>query len=191
MLGRKLYKTSMLNIFRLIIWAITIFFFNDFYLETFTYEKFQNVGRFKILDVVEFHYTYPHEFITFFCLIIIPAVYYGLIRGVKFCEKGFIYNRGLPFLNKSVLYEDVKTYKLLHPKKAISIHTHKGDVFVIADNHAERVIAILDQHNIKGDLAQDDYVRLMANYGKFATIVIVFTIVLFVTKKIGLFAFLE
>lgn len=189
MLGKKLYKTSMINIFRLIILAITIFFFNDFYLETFTYEKFQSFGRFKILDVIDYHLMYPHEFVTFFCLIIIPAVYYGFIRGARFHEKGFTYNRGLPFLNKAVPYEDITTYKLLHPKKAISIHSKKGDVYVIADNDAERVIAILDQHNIKGDLAQDDYVRLIANYSKFAMIVIVFTLFLFVMKKLELFAF--
>lgn len=187
MLGKKLYKTSMLNLFKIGIFAIVVFFFNDFYLETFTYEKFQIVGRYKILDVIDYHYRYPHEFIVFCCLIIIPAVYYGLIRGVRFHERGFIYNKGLPFFNKAVLYSEIKTYKLLHPKKAISIHSLKGDVFVIADNNVERVIAILDQHNIKGDLAQDDYVRLISNYKKFLMMVISFTIFIFVLKRIGLF----
>jgi hypothetical protein len=187
MLGKKLYKTSMLNIFRMAILAIVVFFFNDFYLDTFTYEKFQIEGRFKILDVINYHYRYPAEFITFFCLIIIPALYYAVIRGVRFYEKGFVFNRGLPFFNKAVSYGDVKTYKLLHPKKAISIHTQKGDVFVIADNNVERVIAILDQHNIQGDLAQDDYVKLITNYKKFMLMVIVFTVFIFVIKKLGLF----
>jgi hypothetical protein len=187
MLGKKLYKTSMLNEFRLGILALVVFFFNDFYLDTFTYEKFQAGGRFKILDVINYHYYYPHEFITFFCLIIIPAVYYGIIRGVGFYEKGFIFNRGLPFFNKAILYSEIKTYKLLHPKKAISIHSTKGDVFVIADNTVERVIAILDQHNIQGDLAQDDYVRLITNYKKFLMMVIGFTVFVFVMKRIGLF----
>ena len=187
MLGKKLYKTSMLNLFRLGIFALVIFFFNDFYLDTFTYEKFQADGRFKILDVIDYHYRYPHEFIVFCCLIISPAVYYGVIRGVGFYERGFIYNKGLPFFNKAILYNDVKTYKLLHPKKAISIHSQKGDVFVIADNSVERVIAILDQHNIKGDLAQDDYVRLISNYKKFLMMVMGFTIFIFVLKRVGLF----
>ncbi len=187
MLGKKLYKTSMVNIFRLGIFAIVVFFLNDFYLDTFTYENFQAGGRFKILDVFNYHYRYPAELITFFCLILIPAIYYSFIRGVKFCEKGFIYNRGLPFFNKAVLYSDIKTYKLLHPNKAISIHSKSGDVFVIADNTAERVIAILDQHHIQGDLAQDDYVRLISNYRKFLLMVIGFTLFVFVLKKIGLF----
>lgn len=187
MLGKKLYKTSMLNIFRLGIFALVLFFLNDFYLDTFTYEKFQVLRRFKILDVLEYHYKYPKESITFFCLILIPAFYYALIRGVRFCEKGFIYNRGLPFFNKAVMYSDIKTYKLLHPNKAISIHANNGDVFVIADNTAERVVAILDQHNIKGDLAQDDYVRLISNYKKFFLMVVGFAFFVFVLKKIGVF----
>lgn len=187
MLGKKIYKTSMLNLFRLALFGIVMFFFNDFYLETYTYEKFQINRKFEILDVLEYHYRYPYEALSFLIFILAPAFYYSLIRGVKFCERGFVYNRGLPFFNKAVLYEEIKGFKLLHPKKAISIHSKKGDVFVVADNNVERVIAILDQHNIQGDLAQDDYVKLITNYKKFMMIVIAFTIFIFVIKKLGLF----
>lgn len=187
MLGKKLYRTSMLNLFRLIVLAIFIFFVNDFILDTYTYEKFRAVGQFKIIDVIKYHYKYPYEFITFFFLIIVPAIYYAFIRGVRFHEKGFVYNRGMPFMNRSVLYTDVKTYKLLHPKHIISIHTHKGDIFVIADNTVERVIAILDQHNIQGDLARDDYASLLTNFRKFIIVVLTFTLVVFVIKKLGFF----
>lgn len=187
MLGKKLYKTSMLNLFKLVILALFVFFLNDFYLDTYTYEKFQAVGRFQILDVLKYHYRYPYEFITFVVLVVIPAIYYAFIRGVRFHEKGFVYNRGMPFMNKSVPYNEVKTYKLLHPKNIISIHTHKGDVYVVADNNVERVIAILDQHNIPGDLARDDYANLITNFRKFIIVVLTFTLVVFVIKKFGFF----
>ncbi len=187
MLGKKIYKTSMLNLFKFGIFAIVLFFFNNFYLETFTYEKFQLDRKFRILDVMEYHYRYPAEFITFFIIILAPAFYYSFIRGVCFCEKGFVFNRGLPFFNRAVGYDQIKSYKLLHPKKAISIHSKQGDVYLVADNNVERVIAILDQHNIQGDLAQDDYVRLITNYKKFMLIVIMFTVFIFVVKKLGLF----
>jgi hypothetical protein len=188
MLGKKLYKTSMLNLFKLVILAIVIFFLNDFILDTYTYEKFQVLRRFKILDVIEYHYKYPVEFITFVVLIIIPAIYYAFIRGIRFHEKGFCYNKGIPFLNKNVLYSDVKTYKLLHPKHVVTIRTKKDEVFLVSDNSIERVIAILDQHNIQGDLAQDDYVNLLANLRKFIIVVLTFTLVVFVLKKFGAFA---
>jgi hypothetical protein len=185
MLGKKIYKTSMLNIFRLIIFAIVLFFLNDFILDTYTYENFQVVGRFKILDIIDYHYRYPGEFIAFFFLILVPAFYYSLVRGVRFYEKGFTFNRGLPFMNKAVPYSEVKTYKLLHPKHVVTIHTKSGEVYLIADNTVERVIAILDQHNIQGDLAQDDYVKLITNFRKFIIVVVSFTLILFFLKKLG------
>lgn len=187
MLGKKLYKTGMVNIFRLMILAVVVFFSNDFILNTYTYEKFQLVGRFKILDVIDYHLKYPNEFITFFFIILVPAFYYAFIRGVRFYDKGFVYNRGLPFLNRAVAYSDVKLYKLLHPKHVVTIHTQKGDVFVIADNSVERVIAILDQHNIQGDLAGDDYASLITNFKKFTFVVLAFTLVLFLLKKFWFF----
>lgn len=187
MLGKKLYKTSTLNVFRLVIFAIFLFFLNDFVLDTYTYEKFQAVGRFKILDVIHYHLKYPNEFITFFLLIVVPAFYYAFIRGARFCEKGFTFNRGLPFMNKAVLYSDVKTYKLLQPNHVVTIHTTNGDVYIIADNNIERVIAILDQHNIPGDLARDDYSRLIMNVKKFIIVVVSFTLVIFFMKKFGFF----
>lgn len=188
MLGKKLYKTSMLNIFRLGILAVTVFFFNNFYLETFTYEKFQVAHKFRFLDVYDYHIKYPAEFLTFFCIIIIPAIYYGFIRGVRFHEKGFVFNRGIPFLNRPIMYSDVLTYKLLHPKHAISIHVNNGDIYLIADNDIERVIAILDQQNIRGDLAQDGFVKIVSNYKKFLFVIIIFTVFIFVIKKLGLFS---
>ena len=187
MLGKKLYRTSMVNVFRLVVFAIVLFFLNDFILDTYTYEKFQAVGRFKILDVIQYHLKYPYEFITFFCLIIIPAFYYSFVRGVRFCEKGFIFNRGLPFMNKSVLYTDIKIYKLLQPNHVVTIHTNNGDVYLVADNNIERVIAILDQHNIQGDLARDDYSKLIMNAKKFIIVVVSFTLVVFFMKKLGFF----
>jgi len=185
-LGKKIYKTSMLNIFRLMVFGVFLFFLNDFYLETFTYENFQLDGRFKIVDVLEYHYRYPYRFILFFIFVIIPTFYYMFIRGIRFYENGLIYNRGLPFLQTKILYQELAYYRLLHPDHAISLHTKKGDIFVVANNKIERVIAILDQQNIRGDLTQDDYVKLITNYKKFVMVIVSVTIVMFVVKKLGL-----
>jgi hypothetical protein len=185
MMGKKLYKTSMLNVFRLIILGVVIFFFNNFYLETFTNPKFRLEAQFQILDVLEYHLKYPREFINFFCLIIIPAIYYAFIRGISFHEKGFIYNGGLPFMNRGVSFTEVAQYKLLHPELAISIHTKKGDVFVVADNNIGRVIAILDQHNIQGDFAPDEFVKLITNYRKFIFFMLGVIFLLFLLRKLG------
>lgn len=189
MLGKRLYKTSMINVLKLIILVIVLIFLNDFILDTYTYEKFQADGRFKIIDVIQYHYKYPHEFIIFFFLFLAPAFYYTLIRGTRFFERGFIFNKGFPFLGKEVLYSDIKTYKLLHPNLLLSIHTKNGEIYLIADNSVERVIAILDQHNIQGDLARDDYANLITNFKKFILVVLSFTVLIFTLKKLGVFAF--
>lgn len=186
-MGKKLYKTSMLLVFKLIVLSVVVFFFNNFYLETFTHSKFDlDVGR-SFLDVLNFHYRYPEDFIRFLFIIIIPAIYYAFFRGISFHEKGFVYNRGLPFMNRSVSYDSVASYKLLHPQLALSIHCKNGDVFLVADNSIERVIAILDQQNIPGNLAPDEFVRMITSYRKFLLVIIIVSLTLFVLKKIGLF----
>src|SRR5690606_3806489 len=99
------------------------------------------------------------------------------------------YNGGVPFMNRGLLYEEIETYKLLHPNMALSIHTKKGEVLVVADNNLERVIAILDQHNIKGDLGSTEFARLLGNYRRFIIGASIFTLVLFLLKKFGIFSF--
>jgi hypothetical protein len=196
MLGKKLYKTSMLNLFRTGVLAVVLFFLNDFYLETITAPKFQEMlielsnKSFisRILTFFRYHYAYPRDLISFVGTIIVPALYYSFIRGVRFHEKGFAFNRGIPFLNHTIRYEDVKRYKLFHPKYAISMHLQNGDSFVIADNEVERVIAILDQQNIAGDLG-DDYAKLFTNFKRVVIFVICFTVLLFLIRKLGNFTY--
>jgi hypothetical protein len=185
-MGKKLYQTSLLNVFRLVVLVVVIFFTNNFYLETFTQEKFQIEHKFKLIDVLQYHYKYPQEAIIFFLVILAPAVYYSFIRGIRFYEKGLVFNRGLPFLNRPVLYSEIETYKLLHTEFAISVHTPNGEAFVVADNNINRVIGILDQHGIKSDLASDEFARLISNYRKFIYILLGFTALLFLMRKIGL-----
>jgi len=189
MLGKKLYKTSMLNLFKLVVLLVFMFFLNDFYLDTFTHEKFQLEAKFKIIDVLNYHFRYPKEFLYFFFLILVPCTYYSLIRGIKFYEKGFVFNRGLPFLSTTILYSQIDSYKILHPKYALSLTTKSGEIFIVADNSMERVLAIIDQQNIKGNLAGDEYVKMITNYRKFIFVVMTFTILLFILKKVGLFSY--
>lgn len=195
MLGKKVYKTSMLWAFKFIVIALVLFFFNDFYLDTITDDRFADMisksgssGK-RILDFFAFTTKYPGDLISFILMIMVPALYFGFIRGVRFHERAIVFNRGIPFMRQIVFYEDIKTYKLLHPKLAISIHSKKGDAFVVADEHIERAIAILDQHNIQGDLAQDEFVKLLGNYKNLIVFIGTFIIVLYAVRKLGLYFF--
>ncbi len=195
MLGKKLYKTSMLWAFKFVVLALVLFFLNDFYLDTITDDRFAKMvteggsrGR-RFLDFFEFILKYPGDAISFGLMILLPAIYFAFIRGVRFFEKAVVVNRGIPFFNQTIPYDQVKTFKLLHPKLAISMHTKSGDAFVIADEHVERAIAILDQHNIQGDLGQSDLMKIFANYKKFVVFIASFVILLFLVRKLGLYFF--
>lgn len=188
--GKKIYRTSMLAPFRFILLALVVFFYHSFYLSTFQEPKFLKEGVFGFWDVIEFHYRYPFEFISISILVMTPVIYYGFMRGARFFEKGYLFNQGLPFFNTWVSYEDVKQYKLLLPDSILAIFTKSGEIHVVADGHIERVIALLDQHGITGDLAQDAYVRLIQNVRRFFYVVVGFTAILFLVKRLGLLRFI-
>jgi len=187
--GKKIYRTAMLAPFRLVFFTLAFFFYRDFYLSTFQEPKFIESGAFEVWDVIQFHYKYPFELITLTALVLAPILYYGFVRGVRFYEKGYLFNQGLPFFNQWVSYQDVKQYKLLLPKSILAMFTKNGDIHVVADGNIERVIALLDQHNVPGDLAQDAYVRLIQNVRKFFIVVLTFTVALYIVKKFGLLRF--
>lgn len=183
--GKKIYRTSMLGSFRFIMLILAFSFYRDAYLETFREPKFIERGSFGFWDVVAYHWHYPAEMITLSALVMLPIIYYGIIRGVRFFEQGYYFNKGLPFLNQWVPYSEVKQYKLLLPKSILAMFTRSGEIHLVADANIERVIALLDQHNVPGDLAQDAYVRLFENIRKFFVVVLAFALVMFVVKWLG------
>ena len=115
-LGKKLYKTSMLNGVRLFLLVLVFFFFRDFYLETYSEPKFIEMNNFSILGVAKFYYMYPHELIILCFMVFFPAIYYGFVRGTVFYSEGLTYNRGIPFLNTYIPYKRIKSYKLFSIK---------------------------------------------------------------------------
>ena len=183
--GKKIYKTTMLHVFRLFVTGPALFFLYSFYLETFKDERFLSYGATGFKAAVSYHLKYPYEFISFLIIIFVPYLYYCFIRGSVFYEKGFTFNKGMPFLNIYIPYVAVTKYKLLHPETIMAISTHRNETFLIADNNLPRIIAILDQQNIQGDLASKEYVTLLQNMFKFFIIVFGFTILLLVLKKFG------
>ncbi len=185
--GKKIYRSSMIASMRVVMLAVVVFFYHDLYLGTFQEEKFLAEGAFKFMDVIRFHLKYPTEFFWLTGLTIPPFIYYCFVRGVRFFEKGYLFNNGLPFLNSWHAYEEVKQYKILAPKSTLAMFNEKGDIQLVVDGSIERVIAILDQHGVQGDLAQDAYVRLLTNIRKFVYVVLVFTVVIYSALKMGWF----
>lgn len=183
--GKKIYRTALLWPFRLTMFVLAFSFYRDTYLSTFQDPKFIETGSYAIWDAIQFHYKYPVEVVTLSFLVLTPIIYYGFIRGTRFFEKGYLFNKGLPFVNTWVPYEEIKQYKLLVPKSILAIFTKSGEIHVVSDGNIERVLALLDQHNVPGDLAQDAYVHLIQNIFKFFVIVLSFTLLIFIINKFG------
>ena len=113
MLGKKVYKTSMLWAFKFIVIALVLFFMNDFYLDTITDDRFAEMisksgssGK-RFWDFVTFTMKYPGDLISFILMILVPAVYFAFIRGVRFHEKAMVFiqilNVGKAFGNSFVI----------------------------------------------------------------------------------------
>lgn len=127
--------------------------FLNLWFQTLKNSHFKELGYSTIQDVFLYHWLYPEELILYLITVLIPTIYYGFIRGVRFFEKGIIFNRGLPFFNTTVLYKDIKNYEVVNPKYLISIKVKvTEDEHMFSLSKVDRVVAILDQSGIQGDL---------------------------------------
>jgi hypothetical protein len=188
--GKKIYRTSMLFPVKWFLFTLFLFFYHDLYLATFGELKFLEGQDFSVLGVIRFHLKYPIEFITLTSLVLPSFLYYAFFRGVVFFEQGILYNKGIPFLNVWVPYSECLSYRLVSPKSLIALTTKTGEVFLIGSNNMSRVIAALDQHEVKGELGTSEYIRLARNLKIFFYAVIVFTLSLYLCVRLGVFRFI-
>lgn len=189
--GKKIYRTSMLYPMKWFLFALFLFFYHDLYLATFRELRFLESGDLTVLGVIRFHLKYPIEFITLSSLVFPIFLYYAFFRGVVFYEKGILYNRGIPFLNSWISYADCLSYRLVSPKALIAITVKNGDIFLVGSNNMSRVIAALDQHEVKGDLGTSEYMKLARNLKFFFYAVSFFTLMLYLCVRLGIFRFIR
>lgn len=148
-----MYQSRAVGSVRLIIIIISFILILNLLFQTLSDPQFIAQNDNSLGAILNFHFFYPHELVLFLLTVIVPAIYYGFIRGVRFYEKGIIYNKGLPFFNATILYRDIEKYEVVHPKYLLSV-TEKGtaDTHLFSIAQLDRVVAILDQSGIKGDL---------------------------------------
>ncbi len=155
-LGKKLYQSSAMPAIKSMAILISITLFLNLYFQTYSDPTFlkENTSGFKA--IVNFHTMYPAEFLLYFFAVLVPAIYYGFIRGVRFFEHGMVINRGLPFFNMVVDYATIEKYEMINQKHFLAI-TRKDteDEYMFSVNKIDRALAILDQHHIKGLLGKE------------------------------------
>lgn len=152
-IGKKLYRSTALPQFKIAFILIAAWVFTNLYFKTFSDPDFLGGGDTTFKAVVNFHVQYPVQVIGFFFMTLMPAVYYAFLRGIYFFEEGMVINRGLPFLNHCVKYNDIESFKIIHAKYLMSLK--RKDVeeeLLFSIREIDRVIAIFDQHGIQGDL---------------------------------------
>jgi hypothetical protein len=153
LLGLRLYKSTAIATIKLMSIVISVVLILNLYFQTYNDTVFMEKGLSGFNDVIKFNLFYPEEFITYLLFILTPTMYYGFIRGVSFHENGVIINKGLPFFNSMIFYKEIESYEVIHPKFFMSIkHKLTEDEILFSINSVDRVVAILDQQGISGDL---------------------------------------
>jgi hypothetical protein len=188
MFGKKLYKSCALKQFKWIYLSIAFLLLGNLTLQTMSDPIFLKDYQNTFSDVVNFHIKYPQEFFIYILTIFIPALYYSFIRGIVFYEEGVIINRGFPFFNRSLPYKQIEQYKVIHPKFLMGVRRKDIDeefVFMVRD--VDRVIAIFDQHNIKGELGDEEFKRTLSVNKKLLIFFVLFSILMFFAQYFGWF----
>ncbi|MBC74950.1 MAG: hypothetical protein CME64_02955 [Halobacteriovoraceae bacterium] len=188
-LGKRLYKSTALKEFKVLYMGIAGILLTNLVLQTYSNPLFTEKFQKTFSGVVDFHIKYPEDFLVYCFTILFPAIYYSFIRGIVFYEKGMTINRGFPFFNRSFLYSNISKYKIIHPKYLMGVKRSDIDEeFVFTIRNIDRVVAILDQQNIPGNLGKEKLEKAMTVNKKLVVFFVLFGTVLFVVQHFGGFA---
>jgi hypothetical protein len=189
--GEKYYRSSMLYPFKFILWGLLLVALIDFIFATSLDQEFiKNAIDWKYF--FNHHYLYPEQFLSLLFFVIIPIFYYSIFRGTNFYEKGIVINRGLPFLNKFVNYEDIVSYRTFGIKKGrvIIVKTKEDNEFILTSNDINRVIGIFDQHGVRGDLTDQLNKKMFQGQRRIIYIISLFVLFMIIAQHSGLLHYL-
>jgi hypothetical protein len=190
-LGKKLYKSSTLWSVKLFMFLVALVLLFGLLNSSYSDPEYLRRSAFKSLSLFEFHYMYPEQIITYFIIVVLPMIYYGLIRGIAFYEKGILINRGLPFLNYILMYKDISYYKIMKSKYLMSVCRNESKseiVFTISDS--DRAVAIMDQNGIKAKFTSDNLLNEMSSHKRLVISVTALSIIVYIIQHYGLVSLL-
>ncbi len=185
-LGKKIYRSSSLGSIKVVVLSIFFILLFNAYFQTYSDPTFREMGHINFRGVINFHFKYPHELILFILTVLIPCFYYTFVRATLFFEKGVVINRGLPFFRMILKYDQINYYEIIHPKSLVSVRVKETeDDYMFSVKDMDRVLAIFDQNNIKGDLGQKARVD-KSSHLKLAMIIILIGILISIIQYLGL-----
>jgi hypothetical protein len=186
-IGKKLYRSTALFQFKLVFIAIALWVLINLYFKTYSDPDFLARGGGLFKDVVDFHLTYPVQIIGYILGTLLPALYYAFLRGIVFFERGLVINKGLPFLNHSISYDDIESFRIVHPKYLMSLKrkdTSDEVLFTLRD--MDRVIAIFDQQAITAYLGESQLVQTYTLSRRIAIVSILFGAIVSILQYTGI-----
>lgn len=186
-IGKRLYRSSALIQFKLIFMLIAFWVLVNLYLKTFSDPDFMVKEGKTFIDVLLFHKMYPTQIIGYFIGTFCPSVYYAFFRSITFFEKGFVINKGIPFVNQSIKYENILSFKIIHPKYLMSIKRKDvGEEVLFTIGSIDRVIAIFDQQGIEGNLGKSPSIGTFSANKKMIIAFIICGVILSILQYTGI-----
>lgn len=188
--GKKLYRSSAKNFIKFFLFFIVFILFLNLCLSTFYDQRFINLD--EKISILDFHLMYPENLILFIFSIVLPAIYYAFIRAIIFYERGLVINKGLPFFNRFIDYNKIKSYKLVHPKGLMSIARKDidGEEMLFTVRDPDRAVAIFDQQGILGDFSKAELDNTVSAHKKFLITVLLFSLVIYLIQTFGVMSFI-
>lgn len=183
----KIYKSTAPMAIKFAVLIGILISFLSLYISTIFDKKFVAISYEKNISAWEFLLKYPHDVLAVFAFLIIPGIYYGFIRGITFFEHGIVINRGLPFFNHSLKYDQLSSYSIVHPSYLLSLKRNDTqDEILFTVRRMDRAIAILDQHLVREEASNENKPTINANF-KFILIIVIFSMVVFTAQHLGVF----
>ena len=97
-------------------------------------------------------------------MVLLPSIYYGFIRGITFFEKAIVINRGIPFWNHIIYYDQIDCYRIMRSKYLMSISKKNNQELVFTISDADRAVAIMDQSGIRARFVKDTLINEVSSH---------------------------
>lgn len=162
--GNKIYKSRSTKIIKALAIFSSVFLLLNLYFQTFNDPVFSKQYGDGFLDVLKFHIKYPYDLLSYLFFIFIPSLYYGFIRGNTFYENVVVINKGFPFYNRAIDYNEIEGYEIIHARLMVAIKLKESSTkYVFGVSDVDRVLSIFDKNSVAGDLEDQDTIKLTIN----------------------------
>lgn len=179
--GNKIYKSKSTKIIKALAIISSVFLLLNLYFQTFHDPLFSKQYSGTFVDVLKFHLKYPYDLLSYIFFILLPSLYYCFIRGNTFYENVVVINRGFPFYNRAIDYNEIQNFEIIHARLMVAIKLKKSSTkYVFGVSDVDRVLSIFDKNSVPGDLEDQHTIKLTIN-----SMVMIFIMLMALSVAVG------